>query len=107
VDSAGVQAVNGLAGLEIPFDFDYKFSATFHQNRVRVAKVLEDVAAQSVRHRLGIPHRTSQQMLRPVRAGIPGMLGDRPAVRPRKTSQQSRQERPRPRPLSGSIVLGR
>src|SRR5690242_14702416 len=37
-------------------------------------------------------------MLQPVRAGVPSVLGDRPAVRPRQPRQQSQQERPRPPP---------
>lgn len=42
--------------------------------------MVQDVAAHVVAHRLCFPDRPGQQVLQPVRAGVPGMLGDRPAV---------------------------
>jgi hypothetical protein len=66
-----------------------------HQHGLRVGQVLHDVVAQVIAYRVGVPHRAGQQMLHPVRAGFPGVLGDRPAVHPWQPGQQAEHERPR------------
>ena len=50
------------------------------QDRVGVAEGVDDVVAQVVAHRFGVPFRPRQQMLQPVRRGIPAVFGDRPAI---------------------------
>jgi hypothetical protein len=69
-----------------------------HQHGVRVAQLPDDVITQVITHAIGVPARTSQQVLHPVRRGIPGMLSDRPAVLPGQVSQQPQHERPCPPP---------
>jgi hypothetical protein len=54
------------------------------------------IVAQILPHHLGVPRRPRQQVLRPVRSGITGMLGDCPTVRPRQPGQQTEQERSSP-----------
>jgi hypothetical protein len=51
-----------------------------HQHPVRVAQVLDQVGADVVTHPVVVPHRPGQQVLHPIRGGIPGVLGQRPAV---------------------------
>jgi hypothetical protein len=68
------------------------------QHRTRVAEVLEDIAAHVIADAVSIPLRAGQQVLHPVRRGVPGVLGDRPAVHPRQLRQQPQRERPRPPP---------
>jgi hypothetical protein len=60
--------------------------------------VVDDEAAQVITHAIGVPARPGQQMLHPVRCGIPGMLSDRPAVLPWQVSQQPQHEHPCPPP---------
>ena len=69
-----------------------------HQDRVRVGELLNDVAADVVADRVGVPDRPGQQMLHAVRAGLASVFGDRPAVLPRQLSQQPDHERPDPPP---------
>jgi hypothetical protein len=42
--------------------------------------VVYHVIAQVITHPVGIPHRATKQVLHAIRAGIPGVLGDHPAV---------------------------
>jgi len=51
-----------------------------HQHPVRAAQVLHHVPAHIVADRIGVPPGRRQQVLHPVRGGIPGLLSDRPAV---------------------------
>ena len=60
--------------------------------------MLHDVAAHVIAHAVGVPPGPRQQVLHPVRRGIPGLLGDRPAVLARQLGQQAQHERPRPPP---------
>ena len=60
--------------------------------------MLRDVAAQVIADAVGVPPGPRQQVLHPVRRGIPGLLGDRPAVLARQLGQQAQHERPRPAP---------
>ena len=57
-----------------------------------------DGAAQVIAHAVSVPPGPRQQVLHPVRRGIPGLPGDRPAVLARQLSQQAQHERPRPPP---------
>lgn len=67
-----------------------------HQHRAGIGQVIHDVIAQVVTDRVGIPGRTRQQMLHPIRRHLTGMRGDRPAVHPRQPRQQPQQEQPDP-----------
>jgi hypothetical protein len=51
-----------------------------HQDRLRVAQVLDHVRPQVVADRLGIPVGAPQQMLQGVGRPIPDRLGQLPAV---------------------------
>ena len=51
-----------------------------HQDRTRVAERVDDVVAQIVAHRVGVPAGPCQQMLQPVRGGRAAVLGDGPAI---------------------------
>jgi hypothetical protein len=51
-----------------------------HEDRIRLGERVDNVAAQVITHRLGVPARSSKQMLQPVRSQVTAMLGDRPAV---------------------------
>ena len=53
-----------------------------------------DIAAHVITHTIGIPPGPRQQMLHPIRRGIPGMLSDCPAVLARQRRQQPQHERP-------------
>jgi len=66
-----------------------------HQDRARIAQVPDDIGAHVVPHRVGVPLRSREQVLHPVRRRVPGMLGDRPAVLARQLRQQPQHERPR------------
>ena len=63
-----------------------------HQHRGGVAEVLDEVGAHVIADRVLIPHRPREQVLHPIRAGIPGVLGDRPAVLAGQVSQESEHE---------------
>jgi hypothetical protein len=69
-----------------------------HQHRLRVAQVLDHVVAAVIAHLVVIPHRPGQQVLHPVRVGVAGVLGDRPAVLAWQLRQQAAHERPGPPP---------
>ena len=57
-----------------------------------------DVAAQVIAHPVGIPAGPRQQVLHPIRRGIPAPLSDGPAVLARQFGQQAQHERPGPAP---------
>ena len=65
-----------------------------HQDPVRVAECAHDVVAQVVANAVGVPARPSKQVLHAMRIAVSGVLGDTPAVLPRKVSQQAEQEAP-------------
>lgn len=69
-----------------------------HQHRVLVVEVLQDVLAHVVAHAVGIPLGPAEQVLHAVRGGLPGPLGDAPAVLPRQVRQQPQHEVPHPAP---------
>jgi len=52
----------------------------YHQHPVRITQVLHHIIPQVIAHPIGIPHRTTQQVLHAIGTGIPGELGDGPAV---------------------------
>jgi len=58
--------------------------------------VLDHIGAHVIADRVLIPHGTSEQVLHPIRAGVAGVLGDRPAVLARQRRQQPQHERPGP-----------
>jgi hypothetical protein len=60
--------------------------------------MLDHVTAQVITHPVGVPGRPRQKMLHPARAGLPGLLGNGPAVLARQAGQQPEHERPRPPP---------
>ena len=60
--------------------------------------MLRNIAAYVIPHAVCVPLRARQQVLHPVRRGVPGMLSYRPAVLARQPGQQSHHERPRPAP---------
>ena len=64
-----------------------------HQHRARVTQVLDQPVADIVADGIVVPHRPGQQVLHSIRAGVPGMLGDRPAVLARQVRQQPQHER--------------
>jgi hypothetical protein len=64
-----------------------------HQHRAGITQVLHDIAPHVIANAIGVPPRAGQQCCIP--SGVPGMLGDRPAVLPRQVSQQPQHERPR------------
>jgi hypothetical protein len=69
-----------------------------HQHRAGLAEVLDDVVAQVLAHSVGIPAGPGQQVLHAVRRGIPGVLGQRPAVLPGQIGQQPEHESAPPMP---------
>jgi hypothetical protein len=50
------------------------------QHRLRVAQVLDHIVADVIADRIVVPHRPRHQVLHAVGAGLPGVLGERPAV---------------------------
>jgi hypothetical protein len=64
-----------------------------HQHRVGVAEVTDDVVTQVVTGTVGVPDRPSQEVLHPLRIGIPGVFGDAPTVLARQVRQQPTHER--------------
>jgi hypothetical protein len=64
------------------------------QHGVRLAEVLDQVGAEVVADAVLVPDRPGQQVLHPVRAGVAGVLGERPAVLARQVGQQPAHERP-------------
>jgi hypothetical protein len=67
-----------------------------HQHRGGVAEMLDQVGAEVVADPVVVPHRPTQQVLPPVRGGVPGVLGERPAVLVGQLRQQPEHERPGP-----------
>jgi hypothetical protein len=51
-----------------------------HQHRGRITEVLHHVVAEVITHPVGVPHRATEQVLHAIGAGVPGVLGDGPAV---------------------------
>jgi hypothetical protein len=68
-------------------------SLIHHQHRLGIAQVLDHIGAHVVADRVLIPHGTSEQVLHPVRAGVAGVLSDRPAVLAWQLRQQPQNER--------------
>jgi hypothetical protein len=66
------------------------------QRRLWVAKVVDHVVADVVADLVVVPDRSGQQVLHPVRVGVAGVLGDRPAVLSWQVGQQPAHERPGP-----------
>src|SRR3954454_11107356 len=58
----------------------------------RVGEMVDDVVAGLLRHPVRVPGSPGQQVLRAVRTGVAGVLGDRPAVLARQIGQQPEQE---------------
>src|SRR3954447_2245933 len=58
----------------------------------RVGEMVDDVVAGLLRHPVRVPDSPGQQVLRAVRTGVAGVLGDRPAVLARQIGQQPGQE---------------
>jgi hypothetical protein len=65
-----------------------------HQHRLGIAQVLDQVSTEVVADPVVVPHRPAQQVLHPIRAGIAGVLGERPAVLAWQVGQQPVHERP-------------
>ena len=66
------------------------------QHRLGIAEVLDQVGAHVIADPVVVPHRPAQQVLHPIRAGVAGVLGDRPAVLAWQIRQQPEHERPGP-----------
>jgi hypothetical protein len=66
------------------------------QHRGVLAQVLDHIRAEVVADAVLVPDRPGQQVLHPIRAGIAGVLGDRPAVLAWQVAQQPQHERPGP-----------
>ena len=89
---AGVLALHpNRAGalLEIP-------GLVHHQDRLGVAQVLDHIVAEVIADPVVVPDRPTQQVLHPIGAGIPSVLGDRPTVLTRQVGQESEHECPGP-----------
>lgn len=56
--------------------------------------MLDQVVADVIADPVVVPHRPRQQVLHPIRGGVPGMLGDRPAVLAWQVRKQPTHERP-------------
>ena len=67
-----------------------------HQHRPRVAQVLDQPGAEVVTHPVVVPRRAGRQMLHPIRRGVPGVLGQRPAILAGQIRQQPLDKRPGP-----------
>ncbi len=66
------------------------------QHRLRIAQVLHHVVAQVITDPVRVPVRRRQQPLHPIRAGLTGQLGQRPAVLALQRRQQATQIRHHP-----------
>jgi hypothetical protein len=66
------------------------------QHRLGVAQVLDQVVAEVIADPVVVPHGSGEQVLHPIRAGIAGVLGDRPVVLAGQLGQQPQHERPGP-----------
>jgi hypothetical protein len=69
-----------------------------HQHRPRIAEVLDEVVTHVVADRVVVPHCPAEQVRHPVRVGVAGVLGDRPAVLSWQVGQQAADERLGPPP---------
>ena len=58
--------------------------------------MLDHVGAQVIADPILVPDRPTQQVLHPIGAGIPSVLGDRPTVLTWQVGQESEDERPGP-----------
>jgi hypothetical protein len=63
------------------------------QYRRLVAQVLDQQGAHVIAHGVGVPHCPGQEMLHPIRGGVPGVLGDGPAVLAGQVGKQPAHER--------------
>jgi len=63
-----------------------------HQHATRVAQVLHDVVAHLIAQPIGIPAGGGEQPLHPIRAGLPSMLSQLPAVLACHIAKQHLQE---------------
>jgi site-specific DNA recombinase len=68
------------------------------QHCLVLAQVLGDIVAHVIADRVVVPHRSGEQVLHPVRAGVAGVLSDRPAVLAGQVRKQPTHERPGPLP---------
>jgi hypothetical protein len=66
------------------------------QHRLGVAKALDQIGAEVIADPVLVPHRPAQQMLHPIRAGVAGVLSDRPAVLAGQVRKQPAHECPGP-----------
>jgi len=64
------------------------------QHRLVLAQVLDEVGAHVIADCVLIPHRSAEQVLHPVGAGVVGVLGDRPAVLAWQVRQPPEPKRP-------------
>ncbi len=69
-----------------------------YEHGIRAAQVLDDIPAQVIADRTGVPPGRSQQVMHPVRGDIPGLFGYRPAVLAPQPRQQPQHERAGPAP---------
>jgi hypothetical protein len=72
-----------------------------HQHRIRVAQVLDDVGAQVVADRVGVPAHAREEVLHAVRRRVAGGLGQLPAVLALQGRQQPAQVGQGPPPRLG------
>jgi hypothetical protein len=66
--------------LAVPYALLDIASLIHYQDRIRAAQMADDIPAQVIADRTGVPPGRGQQVLHPVRGGVPGQLGDSPAV---------------------------
>jgi hypothetical protein len=83
-----------------------KASLIDHQHGLRIPQMLDDIAAQRIAHRLGVPQRPAQQMLKGIRRGIPAHLGQLPAVLALGRTQQAAQIGHGPLPRLSALEIG-
>lgn len=69
-----------------------------HQHRPLVVQVLHRVAPHIVTDGVGVPLGPAEQVVHAVRGGLPGPLGDGPAVVARQVRQESEYQPPGPTP---------
>ncbi|GAA3503338.1 hypothetical protein GCM10019016_104480 [Streptomyces prasinosporus] len=75
LDADGAGALLQVAGL------------VHHQHGLVVGQVLQHERAQVVPDEVGVPSGAAEQVLQTVGWGVPGVLGDRPAVLARQARQ--------------------
>jgi hypothetical protein len=107
---AGVQEVDGDLGILDPAGgagvlalHSHRLEALLEipglvddQHRLGVAQVLDHIVAEVIADPVVVPDRPTQQVLHPIGAGLPSVLGDRPTVLTRQVGQESEHERPGP-----------